>query len=89
MNHKERITVVIKLNLKVQWNLCDCGDDYTHVKGSITLPNTRTAAAPNDRNEVVTCKTCAPFANCVREVNNTPVDDFNDTDVVMPADNRI
>ena len=35
----------------------------------MTVPNTRTAAAPNNRNEIVVCKTCVPFTNKGREVN--------------------
>ena len=32
-------------------NLCDCSDAYIYVKGTITVPNTRTAAAPDIRNK--------------------------------------
>ena len=55
----------------------------------MTVPNTRTAAAPNNRNEIVVCKTCVPFTNCVREVNNSQIDDAHDTDVVILTDNLI
>ena len=37
--------------LMVTSNLCDCSDAYIYVKGTVTVPNTRTAAAPDIRNK--------------------------------------
>ena len=51
-------------------SLCDYGDVYTLVKGTITVENTETAAAPNNRNKNVIFKNCAPFTDCVRKINN-------------------
>ena len=37
-------------------SFCDYSDAYILVKGTITVNNTGTAAAPNNRNEKVTLK---------------------------------
>ena len=34
-------------------------------------------------------KNCAPFTDCMREINNTQVDNAKDIDVVMPMNNLI
>ena len=34
-------------------------------------------------------KNCAPFTNCVSEINNTQVDNAKDIDIVMPMYNLI
>ena len=43
--------------------LCDYSDAYIYVKGTITVPNTGTATAPNNGNTKVIFKNCAPFTN--------------------------
>ena len=35
-------------------------------------------------NKKVISKNCAPFINCISRINNTPVNDAYDIDVVMP-----
>ena len=62
---------------------------YTHVKGTATVPNTRSAAGPNNRNEKVTCKSCDSFNNCISKLNNTEAADTHDMDVVMCMYNSI
>ena len=42
-------------------SLCDYSDAYILVKGNISVNNTGTAAASNNRNEKVIFKNCAPF----------------------------
>ena len=37
----------------------------------------------------VTFKNCAPFTNCISEINNTQVDNAKDIDIVMPMYNLI
>ena len=56
MNHMEHTTLVAKINLNsmLRSSLCDCSDAYILVKGTITVPNTGTAAAANNRNKKVT-----------------------------------
>ena len=34
-------------------------------------------------------KNCAPFTNCIREINNTQIDNAKDIDIVMPMYNLI
>ena len=50
-------------------SLCDNSDTYILVKGTITVTNTETAAAPNNRNKKVIFKNCTPFTDCVSEMN--------------------
>ena len=40
-------------------------------------------------NKKVIFKNCAPFTNCISEINNTQVDNAKDTDIVMPVYNLI
>ena len=54
-----------------------------HVKGTVTVPNTGTAAALDNRNKKWILKSCASLTNCISEINNTQVDDAHDIDVVM------
>ena len=51
-------------------SLCDLSNAYIFVKGTITVPNTRTAAAPNNRNKKVIFKSCDPFTDCISKINN-------------------
>ena len=63
---------------------------YIHVKGTISVPNTAGAVvAVNNTNEKLIFNNCAPFTNCMSEINNTQVDDAQDIDVVMPMYNLI
>ena len=69
--------------------LCDYSDGYIIFKGNITVNNTGTAAAPNNRNKKVTFKNCASFTNCIGEINNTQLDNTEDIDIVMSMYNLI
>ena len=52
--------------------LCDYNDVYTHVKGTIIVPNTAAAVAgSNNTMKEVIFKNCAPFTDCISEINNT------------------
>ena len=63
---------------------------YIHVKGSIEVPNTAAAGASvNNTNKKETIKNCAPFTNCIIEINNRQVDGAQDIDLVMPMYNLI
>ena len=37
----------------------------------------------------VAFKNCAPFTNCIREINNTQIDNCKDIDIVMPLYNLL
>ena len=71
-------------------SLCDYSDAYIPVKGTITVNNTAAADADaNNPNKKVIFKNCAPFTNCISEINNTQVDNAQDIDIVMPMYNLI
>ena len=70
--------------------LCDYSDTHILVTGTITVPNTTAAGvAVKNTNEKVIFKNCAPFTDCITEINNTQVDDAQKIDVVMPTYNLI
>ena len=71
-------------------SLCDYSDAYILVKGTISVNNTAAqGAAANNTNKKVISKSCAPFTNCVSEINNTQIDNAKDIDIVMPMYNLI
>ena len=73
-------------------SLCDYSDAYILVKGTITI-NGRGADAParqaDERDKGVSFKNCAPFINCISEINNTQIDNAKYIDIVMPMYNLI
>ena len=65
-------------------------DAYILVKGTITVSNTEVAAgAANSGDKKVIIKNCAPFTDCMSEINNTHVDSAKDIDVLMLMYNLI
>ena len=73
-------------------SLCDYSDAYILVKGKITITGAGADAAArqaDERYKGVTFKSCAPFTNCISEINNTQVDKAKDIDIVMPVYNLI
>ena len=73
-------------------SLCDYSDAYILVKGTITI-NARgaydEARQANERDKGVLFKNCAPFINCISEINNTQIGNAKDIDIVMPMNNLI
>ena len=73
-------------------SLCDYSYAYFLVKRRITI-NGRgadaTARQADERDKGVAFKNCAPFTNCISEINNTQVDNAKDIDIVMPMYNLI
>ena len=69
--------------------LCDYSDAYIALKGPITVLNTGTATASSIRNKEVVFKNCAPFTDCICEINNTQIYNAKDNDVVMNMHNLI
>ena len=52
-------------------SLCDYSDAHIFVKGAISVNNTAAAgAAVNNTNKKVIFTNCAPFTNCISEINN-------------------
>ena len=70
-------------------SLCDYGDTYILVKGTITVNTTAADVDANNTNKKVIFKNCAPFTNCISEINNTQVDNAKEIDIVMPMYNLI
>ena len=72
INDESRIANNVNSQIKfkttmLKSNLCDYSDAYILVKGTITVNNTGTAAASNNRNKNVIFKKCSPFTNCISE----------------------
>ena len=67
-------------------SLCDYSDAYIHKE---TIVVTKTVAASNNIDEYIIFKNCAPFADCISEINNTEIDHAKYNDVVMPMYNLI
>ena len=73
-------------------SVCDSSDAYILVKGTTTINGIGADAAArraDEREKGVAFKNCAPFTNCISEINNTQVDNAKDIDVVMPTYNLI
>ena len=71
-------------------SLCVYSDAYVLVKGTITVNNTAAADAyANSTNKKVIFKNCAPFTNCISEINNTQIDNAKDIDIAMPMYNLV
>ena len=73
----------------IRSSLRDYSDAYILVKGTITVSKTGTAEVPNNRNKKVILKNCAPFANCINEINNKERGHAKDINVVMSIYNLI
>ena len=71
-------------------SLCDYCDACILVKGTISVNNTAAeGAAVNNNDKNVIFKKCAPFTNCINEINNTQIGNAKDIDIVMPMYNLI
>ena len=73
-------------------SLCNYSDAYILVKGTITIEGSGADAAArqaDERDKEVVFKNCAPFTNCISEINNTQVGNAKDIDIVMPMYNLI
>ena len=71
-------------------SLCDYSNAYILVKGTINVNNTAAqGAAANNTNKKVIFKNCAPFTNCISEINKIQIDNAIDIDIVMPMYNLI
>ena len=69
-------------------SLCDYSDVYIRVKVTITIARAEAYTAGqnvNKRNKQVTFKNCAPFTNCIIQINNIQVDKGEYLDIVMPT----
>ena len=70
--------------------LCDYSDSYILVKGTIIVPNTTAGdAAVNNSNKKVIIKNCAPFTDCITEINNPQKMMLKTINIEMPLYNLI
>ena len=71
-------------------SFCDYSDICILVNRTITV-NSTAATDPdvNNTNKKVIFKNCAPFINCISEINNTQVRNAQDINIVMPMYNLI
>ena len=70
--------------------LCDYSDAYILAKGTIAIPNMATKdAATNNASKKVIIAICAPFTNCISEINNTQVDNAKNFGVIMSMYNLV
>ena len=72
--------------------LCDYSDAYILVSGTRTVTAAAAAAAAaagrGNKDIQVVFKNCAPFTDCISEINNTQTThNSKDIDVVMPMHN--
>ena len=73
-------------------SLCDYSDAYILVSGTITITGAGADDAAkrlDERNKGVIFKNCAPFTDCISEINNTQIDNAKYIDVVSPMYNLI
>ena len=97
INDKSRGTYNVNSQIKfkttmLKSSLCDYSDAYILVNGTITITEAGADAAArlaDERDKGVAFKYCAPFTNCIIEINNTQVDNAKDIDIVMPMYNLI
>ena len=97
LNDESRGTYNVNSQIKfktimLKSSLCDYSDAYILIKGTITIARAGDATAVRqavERDKGVVFKNCAPFTNCISEINNTQVDNAKDIDIVMPVYNLI
>ena len=70
-------------------NICDYSDGYILVKGTISIEQVIAPAQPENVGKKVVFKNCVPFTDCVREINNTQMDNAKYIDIIMPMYNLI
>ena len=63
-------------------SLCDYSDAYILVSGTITVAEVAAGGGSNDIQLIY--KNCAPFTDCINQINNTQIDNAKDIDIVAP-----
>ena len=92
INDESRGAYNVNSQIKFKSSLCDYSDAYVLVKGKIAIAGARNDAAArqaDERNKGVVFKNCAPFINCISEINNTQIGNAKDIDIVMSMYNLI
>ena len=68
-------------------SLCDYDDAYIFVKGTIMIYSAGAddnAKRLDEWNKRVIFKKCAPFNDCISQINNTQINNAKDLDAAMP-----
>ena len=95
INNKSRRTYTANNDIKfktsmISSNLWNCNHAYIQFKATITVQNTAaTAATVNNTNIKAIFKSCAPFINCISQINNTQLDGAQAIDIVILMSNLI
>ena len=89
--HIERVIPKLNLRLKCGGQIVfDHSATYIIAEETISIAKQGSYAAAvhaDARNEQVPLKCCAPFTDCISEMNNTQIDNTKGLDVVMPLYN--
>ena len=89
MMYVECITSIVQF-VWSKSSLSDYSEAYLVFKGNISIEAVQPPAAnPNNNSEDLIFKNCAPFTDCMSEINNTQTDNTKDIDTVMPMYNII
>ena len=67
----------------IRSSFCDYSNAYILVSGTITV-ETQAGDNPNNVNKKVVFKSCAPFTDCISEINSTQIDNAKDIAAVIP-----
>ena len=97
INDESRETYNVNSQIKfkttmLKSRLCDYSDAYILVKGNIKIRGAGddgAARQTDERDKGVAFKNCAPFINCISEINNTQAGNAKDFDIIMPMYNLI
>ena len=71
----------------IRSNLCDYSDAYLLVSRTIVITregDNDASKQADERNKGVMSENCAPFTDCISNINNTQIDNGKYIDVVMP-----
>ena len=79
MTHMDNITTsqIKSKTAMLKLSLCDYSDKHILEKGTITIAretDTKAVGLAEKRNKGVIFKNCAPFTDCISEINNTQID---------------
>ena len=80
------------LTSSLESSLCDYSDAYILVTGNISVKRRNAADTADIALGAITqvaFKNCAPFEKCSTEIDGTPVDEGNFTNITMPMHNLI
>ena len=96
-NNESRGTYNVSNQIKFKTSMirsssCDYSDAYILVSGTITITRAGAddaAKRADEKNKGVIFKNCAPFTDCISQINNTQIDNAKDIGVLMPMYNLI